>query len=142
MRFFKSFISGLFKKEKSLLPSNLGSNKSFEEKYNELGIFEYYENGFRIVSGNLDKTLNWNDITELEVYKSDLFTIDRIDMDIIYGEKYITVTEDQPGWYQFLLKLKEAFPSIPENWEGKIIQPPFVSNRQIIYRKTEICGTN
>ena len=110
---------------------------SFDEMYNHLGAFEYDEIGFTIHYEDFEKRLAWTDITQLNVYKVDLYTIDRIDMEIVYGDKAFTISEDLPGWHQFVLKTKEIFPTIPKDWDIEIIQPPFATNFTIIYESAE-----
>jgi len=102
---------------------------------NELGVFKYEDDGFTIEYESLNKKIRWGDITELNVYKADLLTIDRIEMEIVYGEKALIISEDFPGWYQFVLKTKSVFPSIPKDWDLNIIQPAFATNWRNIYRK-------
>jgi len=107
--------------------------ESFDNMYNNIGCFEYNEEGFTIVYDNFSKYLKWREITEIVAYKTDLFTFDRIEMQIVYGDKYFTINEELPGWYQFIIKLKEIFPSIPKEWDTDIIFPAFAENRIIIY---------
>ncbi len=128
-------ILSRFTKKKPL--SNLGSGKTFDEKYAELGCFTYTNKGFTINYEEFTKTLEWNDITEINVFKSDLLTIDRVDMEIVYGERCFTITEDVPGWYQFVIKTKEVFPTIPDDWDLEIIHPAFARNYKTIYNKPE-----
>ena len=109
--------------------------KAFQEMENDPGIFAFTETGFSITHENFTKTLLWSDITEINVFKTDLFTTDRVDMEIVYGDKAITIHEELPGWYQFVLKTKEIFPSIPKDWDLTIIQPPFATNYRTIYNK-------
>jgi hypothetical protein len=111
--------------------------KSFTERENDLGIFTYSETGFTIAHPGLTKTLNWSDITQINVYKTDLLTTDRIDMEIVYGEWALTIHEELPGWYQFVLKTKEIFPNIPKDWDWEIVQPAFAANYRTIYTKNK-----
>lgn len=103
--------------------------------YKDIGVFTYHYDGFTIVYGNLNKTLKWDDITEVNVYKVDLMTIDEITMEVVYGDWYFTINEEVPGWYQFILKLKEALPSIPDDWEQKVMFPPFATNYRTIFKR-------
>src|SRR6478672_4135025 len=124
-----SWISQLFKKT---LPkghnTNSNSGKSFEEQYDEMGAFEYDTDGFTITYEDFTKRIKWCDITQLNVFKVDQMTIDRIDMEIVCGNKAFTISEELPGWYQFVLKTKEVFPTIPKDWDINIIQPAFATN--------------
>lgn len=106
--------------------------------YSDLGAFEYDESGFTIQYKDFTKRLAWADITQLNVYKVDQLTIDRIDMQIVYGDKAFTISEELPGWYQFVLKTKEIFPTIPKDWDITIIQPAFAKNFTTIYDKTKV----
>jgi hypothetical protein len=118
--------------------TNSNSGKTFDELYNELGAFDYDESGFTINYENFTKRIAWDDITQLNVYKVDQFTVDRIDMEIVYGGKALTISEELPGWYQFVLKTKEIFPTIPKNWDTEIIPPAFSTNYATIYDITKL----
>ncbi|WP_276978837.1 hypothetical protein [Flavobacterium filum] len=99
----------------------------------ELGCFRYTENGFNLVYRDFSKSLEWNEITEIIAFKTDLLTNDRIDLQIVYGEKYFTISEDLPGWHQFILKLKNVFPTISNTWDTDIMLPAFAENKTILY---------
>jgi len=116
--------------------TNSNSGKTFEEIENDLGVFRYDELGFSIAYEDFTKRLEWADITQLNVYKVDQMTIDRIDMEIVYGDKSFSISEELPGWYQFVLKTKEVFPTIPIDWELAIIHPAFATNYRTIYDKS------
>lgn len=117
------------------------TKEEFEKIYNDPGCFKYTDDGFSIVYETFSKSLQWSDITELIAFKSDLMTTDRIDMHIAYGDKYFTISEDLPGWYQFINKIDEIFPSIPKNWEADVLKPPFAENKTILYQR-DIKSTN
>lgn len=117
--------------------NNLSSGKTFDEKFIDPGVFQYANDGFSIQYETFSKELKWDEITELNVYKKDLLTIDRIEMEIVYGDKLVTISEDLPGWYQFVLKTKSIFPTIPKDWDSEIVQPPFATNYRTIFEKTK-----
>ena len=125
------FSKGVSKTQKI----NSNSGKTFGEMYDDLGVFHYDEEGFTIVDEDFKKRLNWIEITQLNVFKVDLFTTDRIDMEIVYGDRCFTISEELPGWYQFVLKTKEIFSTIPKDWDLSIVQPPFAANYTTIYNK-------
>ncbi|MFT3846957.1 MAG: hypothetical protein QM725_18010 [Lacibacter sp.] len=135
MNFIKILLRLFNYKRTNPLLTNLTSQKSFEEKYNDWGAFNYTQNGFSIKYEDFFKEVKWNDITQLNVYKKDLMTIDRIEMEIVYGNMCITINEDIPGWYQFVVKTKSIFPEIPEEWNFEITDPPFARNYRTIYKK-------
>lgn len=133
MNKLNSLISKLFPK-KHFTNANFG--KSFDEIYEDLGYFKYLENGFNLEYEEHNITVNWQEITELNVTKKDLITIDQIEMEIVYGEKYFVINEDLPGWFQFVKKIKEIFPTIPKDWDINIIQPPFAKSYSNIFKRT------
>lgn len=118
--------------------TNYNSGKSFDEMYNDLGVFQYDNDGFTISYDDFSKRLKWEDITQLYAYKKDQMTIDRIEMEIVYGDKCFTISEDLPGWYQFVLKTKEIYPTIPKDWDVNIIHPTFATNFTTIYDKSKL----
>jgi hypothetical protein len=129
-----SIILGSFRpKEKS----NYNSGKSIEEQFDDLGAFKYTDNGFVVTFDGFSKTLNWADITEINVYKKDLITIDEIRMQIVYGDKQIEISEELPGWFQFTIKTKDIFQTIPKEWDIEIINPAFATNFRTIYSKAK-----
>lgn len=115
--------------------TNINSGKSFPEMYDDLGVFQYDREGFTISYEDFTKRINWADITQLNAYKVDLFTTDRVDLEIVYGDKAFSISEELPGWYQFVIKTKEVFPTIPKDWDTEIIHPPFETNYTTIYER-------
>lgn len=93
--------------------------------------------GFILQFTNRHEKIKWADIERLAVYKADLMTVDEIRMNIIYNNRQITITEDTPGWDQFVTKTKAIFPSIQEDWDFKIIQPAFATNFTVLYERTD-----
>ncbi len=110
-------------------------NRPFQEKYDDLGIFTYDDEGFTIKLKESFERILWNEIEKLVAYKMDLGTIDEICLDVVYGEYQITITEETPGWYQFVEKTKEIFPFIAKNWDSTIVYPAFATNLTIIYQR-------
>lgn len=84
-----------------------------------------------------DRPICWSKITEVIAYKIDCFTIDTLCMDILV-EKGITVTlnEDMQGFKDFVTKLEQMLPVLP-NWRAKVLLPPFQECRTTIFRRTE-----
>ena len=127
-----SFFSKLFEK---FIPKEPESKKSFEEIYNDLGIFEYSDNGFKIGLIDSTETIKWAEIDEINAYKKDVYAYDLVVMEIVCGKNSFSVNEETPGWFQLVIKLKEIFESIPKDWEVNITQPPFATNFTTIYKR-------
>lgn len=141
MKIFKNLLNKLSLISKPDLEWNYSSGKSIEEQREDPVAFQYNDEGFTFTRGAFIKTLKWNDITALNVYKIDLVTIDEIRMEIVFGDKSFEISEEIPGWYQFISRTKEIFPSIPKTWDIEIIQPPFGTNYTTIYSKAETHST-
>ena len=102
---------------------------------NELGIFSYEANGFTYIVNDAVTRVKWMEIQSITAYKADLFTTDEIRLDIFHNDLKLTITEETPGWEKFVLKTKSIFPSIPVDWDSKIVQPPFETNQIQLYQK-------
>jgi hypothetical protein len=92
----------------------------------EQGEFRYEEDGFCYSFKEGVEKISWTAIERIVVYKVGQLTTDKICLDIFWKDWKWTITQDTPGWYIFLAKLKEVFPTIPGDWESQIIQSQFV----------------
>ena len=113
------------------------SKKSFDIKFNDLGKFEYEEDGFKFQFKYDNEKIKWVDIERLVAYKEDLMTTDEICLDIFVNNWKTTISEETPGWYQFVEKTKLIFPSIHQNWDAEIVSPPFATNLTLLYQRPD-----
>jgi hypothetical protein len=89
-----------------------------------------------LISGtNFKKEIAWNEITQINIFKKDFLTTDRIELEIVYDDKSLTINEDVEGWDLFITKAKEMFATMPKDWDTIIINPPFETNFRTIYSK-------
>ncbi len=109
----------------------------WQQLQDDPGKFIYEADGFRYPFKERDEKLNWSAIERIVAYKEDWMTVDEICLDILSGGWTITFSESLPGWYQLLIKLKQVFPAIPENWDGEIIQPAFATNYTVLYERED-----
>ena len=128
-----SFLSKLFGRRKQHTSS---TQESFDEQYTAIGVFDYTEDGFVISDEKRSIPIAWAEITKINVFKKDLVIYDLVMMEIVCGESALVIDEESPGWYQFVIKSKEVFPSIPKHWDVEIIKPPFAENFSTIYERT------
>lgn len=131
----KRWIATIFRSHDPAL-NNLTSGKSFEEKLTDPGVFEYHEEGFTLRFEATVYTREWREIDSMHIYKSDLITIDRIELQIVSGERAFTISEDLPGWYQFLDKAKASLPAMMDDWWSKVTHPAFATNWTTVYDRT------
>jgi len=136
---FKNILNLFSSSEKSQTLSQPGeeSKKKFDLEYNDLGKFKYEDDDFIFQFDKEPQKIKWADVERLVAYKADLMTIDEIRMDIVYNNWRTTITEDTPGWFQFILKTKSVFKSIPNDWDVKIIQPAFATNLTVLYERED-----
>jgi hypothetical protein len=88
-----------------------------------------------ITGTSFKKEIVWSEITQMNVSKKDFMAWDRIELEIVYGDKSLTLNEDVEGWNEFVIKVKELFTSIPHDWDTIIIHLPFETNFKTIYSK-------
>jgi hypothetical protein len=131
-------ISGLFssRDRKHELPRHDAiSRAAFQARHTAQGIFIYTKDGFEIQHVEKKEMIKWDTIEKLVIYKEEKKSYDEIRMVIEHAHGHATITEATPGWYQFINRLKSAFPHIPPNWDAKIGQPSFAACTIILYEK-------
>ncbi len=109
---------------------------NFEDRFKDLGNFSYRADGFTYQFDTGRKKVKWQDIERLIAYKADLMTTDEIRLDIVCNDFQTTITEETPGWYQFVEKTKTVFPSLADNWDNEITQPAFKTNLIVLYDRS------
>ena len=102
---------------------------------NDFGDFTYSDEGFEIVLESSREKVRWASIERIIAYKVDLFTTDLICLDIEFNGKKLTISEEVPGWFQFIKKVSSTLSGIPKNWEIQVANPPFQANCTTIYLK-------
>jgi hypothetical protein len=105
-------------------------------KQAELGVFCYNENGFEVELDTVLYSIKWTDIERLQAYKADLMTTDEICMDITFNNQWIMITEETPGWYQFIDRMKASL-AVNENWEKEVLKSPFEYDLTTIYERSD-----
>ena len=82
--------------------------------------------------------LRWHEVERVVSYKRDLFTVDEILVAFEYrgvaGEPMtFIVSEECPGFPEFMTALRVAFPTIPEDWYSRVMQPAFATNLTVLF---------
>ncbi|HEY4285954.1 MAG TPA: hypothetical protein VGN00_02535 [Puia sp.] len=115
------------------------AEKALEEKrrQEDPGKFTYGEDGFTYAFPDGPEFVCWSEIQRIATYKVDRMTFDEICLDIFWNDWKLTITEDTPGWGQLVIKLKGAFPTIPEDWFERVMQPAFATNYTVLYEREE-----
>ncbi len=138
MGFYRK-ISSLFNNpSKVTIPFTEGERTlKWQQILQDMGNFVYEEDGFTFSFKDGPQKILWAEIERLVAYKVDLMTTDEICMDIFWNGWRTTITEETPGWYQFVERTKVVFPNTPANREGEITHPPFVRNEMVIYERNK-----
>lgn len=133
MGFYRK-ITSLIKESSTIISfSEAERALRLKQRQEEQGGFRYEEDGFCYPFKDGVEKISWTVIERIVAYKADRLTTDEICLDIFWKDWKWTITEDTPGWYTFVAKLKEVFPTIPDDWDNQIIQPPFASNCVVLY---------
>jgi hypothetical protein len=106
----------------------------FDEVFNNLGIFMYFNDGFEVILDGQRGRISWQSVVGMIGYKRDLYAIDCICLDVLCeGHPPFAINEQTPGWFQFVKRSKAVFKQISEDWEIKITIPPFEPNLTLVY---------
>ena len=128
----------LFQKLKTIFtytPKGDSTTKDFSHIYEDNGLFAYDDGGFAFQFSNGPQKIFWSEIERMTAYKADLITIDQLRLDIEFRGLTLPISEDTPGFFQFIVKTKEVFPTIAKDWDLKIIHPAFEANVTVIYER-------
>ncbi|ALI98311.1 hypothetical protein [Rufibacter tibetensis] len=106
----------------------------YQKRYNNLGVFDYLDNGFVVTIEEEDLALSWSELNTIVAYKQDLYTYDVICLDVftIHGQSF-NINEDTPGWFQFLERLNKTFPSIDKGWQKEVSIQSFETKLTLLY---------
>ena len=135
-----------FNPNSKFLPTQNGdykklSDEEFMELYNSNGIFEYISDGFELTIENKPTKIKWKEIQKLTGYKVDLYTTDEICLIVqVENGKSFEITESTKGWFQFIQKIKEQFPTINKTWEMDIAVPAFERKETELYNRNKNVG--
>ena len=112
------------------------SQKEFQNQFNSPGIFTYSDAGFTVGVPGQVMVICWQDIRALFGYKEDLYTIDRICLDVYHSpDCLLRLNEELPGWHQFQYQLARHLPGIEWSWQVAIATPAFATNLTLLYEK-------
>lgn len=112
--------------------------KAFDLRYNDTGIFQYVDTGFNFTDKDQIIFVAWTDIETIFAFKRDLMTVDELNIEVfLKNNMRIRLTEEIDGWFQFIRKIKEVFPSIDKEFDTKLIFPAFETNLTLVYNSTD-----
>lgn len=108
--------------------------KADELSFSDFGVFSYHDNGFDFIEKGQTHSFLWADIESIFGYKRDLYNVDELNLDVFAKNNFrLHLTENVPGWYQFIDKIKQAFPTIDKDFEAILMFPPFETNLTLVY---------
>ena len=111
------------------------SDTDFNAVYNDLGIFDFYPEGFSYTLNDKIVKHNWSQIKTLIGYKVDQYTADSICLDVFLEDREtsFSIHEATPGWYQFNIKLSEHIKTVSSNWQMEIAIPAFDPKPTVLF---------
>jgi len=109
-------ITDMFQKTEEEKVSFEDAEKLFRLKklQEDLGKFEYGEEGFIYRFEEGAEEIKWSELYRIVGYRAD----QQACMDLYWKDWKLGLSESTPGWYMFLVKLKQVFPGMPDSWEG------------------------
>lgn len=105
--------------------------------YYDDGIFTYQDNSFTCKTANEAKTINWNDVLLIKAYKVDMFTTDRIIIEIYAKETIVSINDETLGHMKFMETAAKRLDNFKEDWFEAVAFPAFETNLTIIYKKAD-----
>jgi hypothetical protein len=113
-------------------------NKTFTILYEQSGIFSYGKDAFAVLSPTGHKKYLYSEIEVIVAFKVKGRQGDELRVEIIFNDCAIRISQDAPGWHQFVIKTKEVFPTIPDQWDLEMLIPSFAIDLMVLYKKPEV----
>jgi hypothetical protein len=79
----------------------------------------------------------WNQINGVVAYKRDCFAVDLLCIGFATPHGRFEANEGMEGWAELIELLPTYVPGTPkpEEWRGKVVQPPFAENATTLYSR-------
>lgn len=116
----------------------LTDTRSFSILYEQSGIFSYGKDAFAVLSPTGHKKYLYAEIEVIVAFKVKGRQGDELRVEVIFGDCAIRISQDAPGWHQFVVKTKEVFPTIPDQWDLEMLIPSFAIDLMVLYKKPEV----
>jgi hypothetical protein len=80
----------------------------------------------------------WTDVSKVETYKRDLFSVDMICLDFaVDADQRVYMTHDEmDGFSELSSRLTQYFPSIASDWWNEVAVPAFATKHRILYERS------
>jgi hypothetical protein len=76
--------------------------------------------------------VEWSAVVRIEASKVDLLTTDEVRVEFVIGDRSCVAREDDAGWEHLMNRLHARFP-VSASWRENILQPPFATNRAVLW---------
>jgi hypothetical protein len=86
-------------------------------------------------SGREVYRFRWADVSRVQTYKQDLFSVDMICLDFVVDadQMVYTIHDEMDGFSDLSNRLTQYFPSIASNWWSEVAFPAFATKYRILY---------
>jgi hypothetical protein len=111
--------------------------RRFTIHYESIGVFNYGTTGFAVLSPAGHTKYAYADIEVIVAFKVKRPMGDELRVEIIFNDCAIRISQEAPGWQQFVVKTREVFPTIPEHWDLEMLTPSFAIDLMVLYKKPE-----
>lgn len=106
---------------------------SDQERWIEISL-----SGFKLLSrcGCVGE-VNWNDVGEIVVYKTDDYTVDTVWLEFGLSSQHsvFAVNDENKGFWDLVAEVKRVFPDSRQDWESAVLKPAFTENWTPIFRR-------
>lgn len=97
------------------------------------------EDGLQVIrEDDILGSVNWVDIKKIIVYKYDNFTTDEICVGLLTAldaDSWLEISEECSGFMEAVEKMREVFPSIPEDWYIEVMVPVFERKETVLWQE-------
>lgn len=79
----------------------------------------------------------WMDVSKVETYKQDLFSVDMICLDFaVDADQMVYMADDEmDGFRELSSRLTQYFPTIAPDWWSEVAFPAFATKHRILYER-------
>ena len=116
-------------------PENVERLRVEDEK--QYGRLVLEEDGFHLLKNDCrDVALRWAHVRTIRTFKRDFFSYDMISLAFEVGEdEWIEIWESMADFSLVAEKMREIFPTVPEDWYVVVTLPAFSPNDRVLWRQ-------
>ena len=118
-----------------------GKSKEVSLEDKKYGVLEVFDNGFQLSKTEkaLKSFVEWSNVSEIYVFKRDLYTTDLICLGwkMLSTNEIVEIHEEMLGFKNVCEIMIEKFETIPVTWYMDVAHPAFETNMTLLWSKIE-----